>query len=204
MRWSIHSSRTLFKGFFKLTELHLTHQLYAGGESPLLRRELLEKGNAVGLLPYDPRRDALVLVEQFRIGALQDSSGPWLVEIIAGYQEAHEDPQSVAVREACEEAGCEVTDLQFINRYYSTPGGSSEQIHLYFGLTDSSGLGGVHGLEDEGEDIRVRVISSRTAFEWLDQGRIDSAMPTIALQWFRLNRAAIRRQWKSRHGVQEQ
>jgi ADP-ribose pyrophosphatase len=204
MRWSIHSSKTLFKGFFKLTELHLTHQLYAGGESALLRRELLEKGNAVGVLPYDPRRDAVVMVEQFRIGALQDPTGPWLIEIIAGYQEPHEAPESVAAREAFEEAGCVVTDLQFINRYYSTPGGSSEQIHLYFGLTNSSGLGGVHGLEDEGEDIRVRVVSSKEAFEWLDEGRIDSAMPTIALQWFRLNRDAIRERWHSRQGIGKQ
>lgn len=195
MKWTIVDEQTLSRGFFTLTELIIRHQLFAGGETPLLRRELLEKGDAVGLLPYDPLRDELVLVEQFRIGALNDPSGPWLLEIIAGYQEPHEKPETVAVREALEEADCHVTKLQFIQRYYSTPGGSSEQIHLYFGITDTSGLGGVHGLKEEGEDIKVRVVSSKTAFEWLDQGKIDSAMPMIALQWFRSHRDEIRQQW---------
>ena len=194
MKWTVVNRKTLFHGFFQLSELKITHQLFAGGESPLLRRELLEKGDAVALLPYDPVRDELVLVEQFRVGALDDPSGPWLIEIIAGYREPHEEPESVAVREALEEAGCHITQLQFIQRYYSTPGGSSEKIHLYFGFTDTSTLGGVHGLEEEGEDIKVRVVSSNTAFEWLDQGKIDSAMPTIALQWFRLHRDEIRQQ----------
>ena len=195
MKWSVVNRKTLFKGFFQLSELKITHQLFAGGERPLLRRELLEKGDAVALLPYDPVRDELVLVEQFRIGALDDLSGPWLIEIIAGYQEPHESPESVAVREAMEETGCHIAQLQFVQRYYSTPGGSSERIHLYFGFTDTSAVGGVHGLEEEGEDIKVRVVSSKTAFEWLDKGKIDSAIPTIALQWFRLHREEIRRKW---------
>lgn len=196
MKWSIINKQTLFKGFFTLSELEIRHQLFAGGETPVLRRELLGKGDAVALLPYDPLRDELVLVEQFRIGALNDPSGPWLIEVIAGYQEPGEDPETVAVREALEEADCHITHLQFIHRYYSTPGGSSEQIHLYFGITDTSALGGVHGLEAEGEDIRVRVISSKTAFEWLEEGKIDSAMPTIALQWFRLHHDELRQQWR--------
>lgn len=195
MKWSIINKQTLFKGFFTLSELEIRHQLFAGGETPVLRRELLGKGDAVALLPYDPLRDELVLVEQFRIGALSDPSGPWLIEVIAGYQEPGEDPETVAVREALEEADCHITHLQFIHRYYSTPGGSSEQIHLYFGITDTSALGGVHGLEAEGEDIRVRVISSKTAFEWLEEGKIDSAMPTIALQWFRLHHDELHQQW---------
>ena len=198
MKWSIINRQTLFKGFFTLSELEIRHQLFAGGECPVLRRELLEKGDAVALLPYDPFRDEVVLVEQFRIGALNDPSGPWLIEVIAGYQEPGEDPETVAVREALEEADCHITHLQFIQRYYSTPGGSSEQIHLYFGITDTSALGGVHGLEAEGEDIRVRVISSKTAFEWLEEGKIDSAMPTIALQWFRLHHDELRHQWRRR------
>lgn len=195
MKWSVVNRKTLFKGFFKLSVLNIRHQLFAGGESPLLRRELLDKGDAVAVLPYDPVRDELLLIEQFRIGALDDTSSPWLIEIIAGYQEPNEEPESVAVREAMEEADCHITQLEFIHRYYSTPGGSSEQIHLYFGFTDTSSLGGIHGLEEEGEDIKVRVISSKTAFEWLDEGKINSAMPTIALQWFRLHREDIRQQW---------
>ena len=71
---------------------------------------------------------------------------------------------------------------------------SIEQIDIYFARTETSGLGGIHGLDEEGEDIRVHVVSSETAFKWLDNGRVDSAMPVIALQWFRIHRDRIRQQ----------
>lgn len=171
------------------------HDLFDGGESPVLRRELLDRGHAVAVLPYDPVRDELVLIEQFRIGAGDDALGPWLIEIIAGLQEADESAEQVIHREANEEAGCKVSDLIPIHRYYSSPGSSNELIHIYFARTRTSDLGGIHGVDEEGEDIRVHVVSSGTAFEWLDTGRIDSALPIIALQWFRLNRDRIRDQW---------
>ena len=158
-------------------------------------RELLDLGHAAAVLPYDPVRDEVVLIEQFRIGAINDPGGPWLVEIIAGVYEEGESTEEVIKREAVEEAGCKITDLTPIHRYYSTPGGSTEMIDVYLARTDTRGLGGIHGLAEEEEDIRVCVVSSDTAFEWLDQGRIDSSMPIIALQWFRLNRETIRQQW---------
>ena len=161
----------------------------------MLRREVLDRGQAAAVLPYDPARDEVVLIEQFRIGAADDPSGPWVIEIIAGLHEPDESAEDVIIREAVEEAGCTVTDLVPIHRYYSTPGSSNEQIEIFFARTDSSGLGGIHGIDEEGEDIRVHVVSSDSAFEWLDQGRIDSALPIIALQWFRLNRERIRKQW---------
>ena len=98
-------------------------------------------------------------------------------------------------REAAEEAGCVLTDLIPIHRYYSSPGGSNEQVQIYFARTDTTDLGGIHGVDEEGEDSRVHVIRSDIAIEWLDSGRIDSALPIIALQWFRLNRDNIRAQW---------
>lgn len=195
MKWSVISSKLLYSGFFKLTEVRLKHELFEGGESPLLRRELLFRYHAAAVLPYDPVRDEVVLIEQFRIGATEDASGPWLIEIIAGLQESDETAEEVIRREAMEEAGCMVSELTPVHRYYSSPGSSSEQIQLFFARTDTSGLGGVHGIDEEGEDIRVHVIDSSTAFDWLDEGRIDSAVPIIALQWFRLNRERIRREW---------
>ena len=195
MKWSIIKKKILHKGFFRLTEIELQHDLFAGGESPVLNRELLDRGQAVAVLPYDPVRDEVVLVEQFRIGAGEDTSGPWLIEIIAGYQEAGESAEEVVHREAHEEAGCEVTDLAAMYQYYSSPGGSNEQIQIFLGRTDGSLISGIHGLDEEGEDIKVHVISSEQAFDWLDSGRIDSAAPIIALQWFRLNRDRIRKEW---------
>ncbi len=197
MHWSLIKKTSLYQGFFKLFALEIHHELYNGGETPTLRRELLDRGDAVAVLPYDPVRDELVLIEQFRIGALEDQTGPWLIEVIAGYQEPDESAEAVALREAIEEAGCTITQLMPIHRYYSSPGSSSEQIHLYVARTDTRGLGGIHGLDHEGEDIRVHVLPAETAFEWLEQGRVDSAMPIIALQWFQSHHEELRKRWLS-------
>ena len=195
MKWSIIKKRIRHKGFFKLTEVELRHDLFAGGKSPVLIREIIDRGHAVAVLPYDPVRDEVVLVEQFRIGAGEDSDGPWIIEVIAGYREAGESAEEVVHREALEEAGCLLSDLEPMHQCYSSPGGSNERVSLFFARTDSSDVGGIHGLDEEGEDIKVHVVSSQQAFDWLDNGRIDSAMPIIAMQWFRLNRERIRQQW---------
>jgi len=195
MKWSVISKKLLYRGFFKLTEYKLKHDLFDGDESMALSRELLDRGHAAAVLPYDPVRDEVVLIEQFRIGAGDDPSGPWVIEIIAGLQEADESAEELIHREAEEEAGCKVSNLVPIHHYYSSPACSNEQIQIYFARTETAGLGGIHGVDEEGEDIRVHVINSDTAFEWLDMGRIDSALPIIALQWFRLNRDKIRKQW---------
>jgi len=195
MKWSIIKKNIRYKGFFKLTEVELQHDLFAGGKSPVLVREIIDRGHAVAVLPYDPVRDEVVLVEQFRVGAGEDSDGPWLIEVIAGYQEPGESAEEVVHREALEEAGCLLCDVEPMHKCYSSPGGSNERVSLFFACTDSTNVGGIHGLDEEGEDIKVHVVSSQQAFDWLDSGRIDSAMPIIAMQWFRLNRERIRQQW---------
>jgi ADP-ribose pyrophosphatase len=197
MKWSIYNDKLLYKGFFKVSRIELTHELFAGGQSRPIVRELLDRGHAAAVLPYDPVRDEVVLIEQFRIGAINDPTGPWLLEVIAGIIEPGESAEDVIVREALEEAGCRITDIIPVQRFYSTPGGSTEEISVFAARTDTGGLGGVHGIEEEGEDIRVKIVSSDEAFELLDRGRIDSAMPIIALQWFRMNRERLRRKWQS-------
>jgi ADP-ribose pyrophosphatase len=195
MKWRILDKTPVYDGFFKLSRLRLQHDKFDGDEDLEITRELIDKGHAVGVLPYDPVRDEVVLVEQFRVGACEDESlngTPWLIEVIAGYKESGESAEAVAIREAIEEADCHITDVQLLHQYYSSAGGSNEIIHVFFALTDTQGLGGIHGLDEEHEDIRVHVVSSEQAFKWLDSGRIDSAMPIIALQWFRMNRDRIR------------
>lgn len=198
MKWALVSNELLYNGFFKLYRYELRHDLFDGGESPVLVRELLDRYHAAAVLPYDPVRDEVVLIEQFRIGATEDASGPWVIEIIAGLVEPGETAQQLVHREAMEEAGCEISDVIPLHHYYSSPGSSNEKIQIYFARTDTTHVGGIHGIDEEGEDIRVHVVSSETAFDWLDQGRIDSALPIIALQWFRLNRENIRQQWLRR------
>ena len=186
---------TCFQGFYRLDRLHLRHRQFAGGMGPQLSRELFVRHDAVCVLPYDPQRDAVVLVEQFRVGALDKSSNPWLLELVAGLIDPGEQPEDVVHREAEQEAGLQLTALWPITQYYPSPGGSDERVHLYVGRCDSLGVGGVHGLAEEGEDIRVHVWPLEDALQAVKDGRIDNAASIIALQWLALNRAEVRGLW---------
>lgn len=111
----------VYSGFLSILKIKLRHRLYSGAMSPDITRELLERGQAVGVLLYDPAADALVLIEQFRVGALDDPDSAWLLEIVAGVVEEGETLEDVAKRESLEEAGCEPCELHYIGRYYLTP-----------------------------------------------------------------------------------
>jgi ADP-ribose pyrophosphatase len=149
----------------------------------------------VCVLPYDPVNERVVLIEQFRVGALDKSENPWLLELVAGLIDKDEEPQEVARREAVEEANLILTDLYPVTQYYPSPGGSNERVYLYVGRCDSDGVGGVYGLAEEGEDIRVHVWSVDDALKAVKDGRIDNAASIIALQWLALNREELRSVW---------
>ncbi|MBU2706073.1 NUDIX domain-containing protein [Zooshikella marina] len=184
----------VFSGFFKVDRFQLRHQLFAGGWSPVLQRELFIRPEAVGVLLLDLQHDSVVLVEQFRVGALVADTKPWLLEIVAGLVAPGESLEDVACREAKEEANCDVQQLMPICEYLSSPGGSSEKLTLFCGLVDSSNLGGIHGLEEEGEDIRVQVVKIDEAFALLGKGVINNAAAIIALQWLQINLPNLRQQ----------
>lgn len=189
--------RVTYQGFFRMEKFRLRHRLFSGEMSEPLSRELFERGHAAAALLYDAQRDEVVLLEQFRIGALEAPGGPWLVEIVAGVIDRDESPEQVVRREAVEEAGCQVEALEFICDYLVSPGGTSERISLYCGRVDSSRAGGIHGLAEEDEDIRVSAVPFTEAWQWLEQGTINSASPIIALQWLRMNRERLRQQgWR--------
>jgi ADP-ribose diphosphatase len=158
-------------------------------------REVFERGHAAAVLPYDPVRDQVVMVEQFRIGALDAPEGPWLLEIVAGIIAPGETPQEVVRREAVEESGCTLLGLEPICEYLVSPGGTSERIHLFCGQVDASQADGIHGLAEEAEDIRVVVLSTDAAIAHLHAGKIRAAAPIIALQWLLLNRDQLRHRW---------
>ena len=182
----------IYRGFFSLSQFRLRHTLYGGGWSRPLVRELFHRGRCVAVIPYDPATDRVVLIEQFRIGALSDKAVPWLVEIVAGAIEPGESPEAVARRESMEEAGCLLGELIQIGEFYTTPGGCSEKVSVFCGLVEGDVKDGVYGLVEEDEDIRVLVISLDEALAWLDRGIIDSAIPALALQWLALNRESLR------------
>lgn len=187
----------VYSGFFKMQQYTFRHKLFAGGWSDNVKREIFERGHAVAVLPYDPVRQEFVLIEQIRIGALATSSSPWLIEIIAGIIDKGETSESVCHREAMEEAGIELQHLTPACSYLSSPGGTTERLHIYVAQTDASTAEGIHGLEEESEDIRVHRVAEKTALEWLKNGHIDNAASIIALQWFFLHKSELMEQWQS-------
>ena len=194
---------TPFSGYFRIDHYRLKHRLFEGGWSGEMEREVFERGHAVAAVLYDPDLDKLVLIEQFRSGALAAMSSPWydedfspwLIEIIAGIIEEGETPEEVVRREAFEESGCEIKEIIPICHYLVSPGGSSESVFIYCSRVDASTADGIHGLDEEHENMRVLVASPTEAFQWLDSGKICNAMTIVGLQWFRMNHQNVREQW---------
>lgn len=184
-----------YHGYFRINRYVLRHGLFAGGMSAPIKREVFERGHAVGVLPYDPVRDQVVLIEQFRIGAYVAGFAPWLTEIVAGIIEDGETPEDVAKRETLEEAGLTVTDLMPMCRYVASPGGASESVHVFLGRVDAAHAGGIHGLNSEDEDIRVQAMAWSDARALLDHGKITNALGLVALQWLALHRDDVRQRW---------
>jgi ADP-ribose pyrophosphatase len=193
--YEITQRENYFQGFYKLDKLYLRHELFAGGMSKQISRELFVRHDAVCVLPYDARRDEVVLIEQFRVGAAEKTGNPWLIELVAGLIDKAEEPEEVAHREAEEEAGLVFSALWPITKYFPSPGGSDEFVHLYLGQCKSEGAGGLHGLEEEGEDIRVTVWALDDALQAVRDGKIINASTIIALQWLALNRIEVRGLW---------
>ena len=184
----ILNKKPLYKGFFECNLYTLRHKLFAGGWSPEIKREFFERGHAAVLLPYDVKNDTVVLIEQFRLGAVAADKSPWLLELVAGMIEQGEVAEDVAKREALEEAGLTVKTCQFMLNYLVSPGGTTEQIDLFIADIDSSNVGGLYGLERENEDIRVHVVARETAYQWVKEGKIYNGATIIALQWLELNK----------------
>jgi len=188
MQYQLIEQCNLYNGFFKLQNYRLKHQLFQGGWSDEFNREILQRGDAAGVLLFDPKTDQLVLIEQFRAGAI-DSGNPWIMEVVAGMIEAEETPQQVVERESLEESGSSIKGIKLIQQYFSSPGGTSEQIWLFVGEIDIHEIAEYAGLENENEDIKVHAVAVSKAFDWLNSGKINNAMTLIALQWLQLQPA---------------
>jgi ADP-ribose pyrophosphatase len=180
-----------FNGFFKVFKYHLKHRTFDGGWTDVITREVMERGHAIAMLPYDPRTQEFVMIEQFRVGALQTSNKPWLLEIVAGMIEEGETEEDVCRREAQEEAGIEVKELIKLTDYLPSPGGTTERLHIYLGIVDAQNAEGVHGLEYENEDILVHKVSESDAYKLLINGEFDNSATIISLQWFFLHKKEL-------------
>ena len=189
------SKKTLFSGFFKMIKYQFTHRLFDGGWSEPIEREMFERGHAVAVLPYDPITDQVVIIEQIRVGALEHTS-PWQLEIVAGIIEQGETAEEVARREMVEEAGIKVNQLERITSFYPSSGGCSEKLDVYIGEVDASKAFGTHGLDDEGEDIRIHVMSREEAYQRVQSGQFENGASIIALQWLELNYQNVVSMWR--------
>ena len=185
-----------FHGYFKVVRYFFRHTLHKGGMSDVISREVFERGQAGGVLMYDPLRDEVVLIRQFRAGAYVAGHHPWTWEIVAGIIEEKETAEIMIRRETVEEAGLEVGELIPIQNVMLTPGACSEACQIFLGRIDSSKAGGVFGLESEGEDILVKVLPFAEAYALVERNEIDNAVGVIALQWLALHRDEVRKRWR--------
>lgn len=189
--FSVLKHEKVFDGFFKLYRLQLQHKKFAGDWTGKISRLLYDRGEAAAAIVYDPHNDLVALVDQFRVGAIDSPFGPWCLEVVAGITDEGEDAETSIRRELVEEAGIKDVSLIPITKYYPSPGGSNEQIHLYCALVDLSNAGGVHGLEQENEDIYLRVYPAEQVFDVMLNARTNNSATLIGLLWLQANRQRL-------------
>ena len=149
----------VFQGFVQVEKVNLRHRLFNQTEyTAVISRELIQRPEAAGVLIYDDAQQKFALIEQFRIGAMDDQDSAWQLEIIAGVLDGDESPESCIRREALEESGCQIEHLQHLFSFYPSAGACAELFHLYSAAADLPEQGGVFGMPDEGENILLHLI----------------------------------------------
>lgn len=190
--FKILQRKIVYHGHFQLEQWKVQFRLFSGGWSETLIREVFERGEAVGVLLFDTSCDDLVLIEQFRVGIANKAKNPWLIEIVAGVINQGESLDQVVRRETHEETGLTITNLLPICQYWVSPGGSSERMYLFCGQVNAQLAQGIHGVTEEGEDIRLHVLSLKVAYNLLNQGKFNNSSTIIALQWLQHNEQKVR------------
>jgi ADP-ribose pyrophosphatase len=199
---TIESAERVWDGRFPLDRVRFRHRRFDGAMSGVRTWELWRRGRAAAMLPYDPVRDAVVLIEQFRLPALAAGLDPMLVEVPAGLCDGAESAEETIRREVREETGLTAHRIAKISDILLTPGGSDELCTLFAGeiaapVGDAAGLCGNAGLVSENEDIRLRVWPAERAIEAALAGRIVNSVAAIALLWLNARRETLRTEWKT-------
>ena len=185
--FKIISKKNLYKGFFKMNEVTLKYKKYNGKWSKDLKRELFGGAQVSAVLPYDPVKNEIILIQQFRPGTISRNLNNYLIEIVAGMIDPGEKPETAAKRECLEETGCEVKKIIPIQGYFPAPGSSESFYHLFLAEIETFKGTRVMGLESENEDILVKSFKVEEVREKMKNGEILNGVALIALQWFFLN-----------------
>ena len=181
-------------GFFAVEESHLRFRRFDGQWSATIRREVFQSGDAVTVLPYDPARDRVLLIEQMRMGPFgRGDPLPWQLEAIAGRIDPGETPEDCARREAVEEAGLALGALEKVAEYYPSPGAMTEYLYSYVALCDlPDGCAGVFGVANEAEDIRGHLVGFAQFMDLVASGEVANAPLILTALWLQRERARIR------------
>ena len=181
---TIESREFLFRGFIQVEKVSFRHRLFNQPDySPVIQRELIHRPEAAGVLLYNDQQQRFALIEQFRVGALNDSESAWQLEVIAGVLDGDEAPEDCIRRESLEESGCEVQQLQHLFSFYPSAGACSEFFHLYAAEVELPKIGGIFGMPDEGENIQLHLFDYSELDTLLKNGRLRNAPVIMALQW---------------------
>lgn len=172
-----------YSGFLKIRKMEIQHEKFDGSLTPPLIREICHRRPAVAVLPYDPETDSVLLIRQFLIGAHLAGIDNRPLQVVAGMVEEGQTPEEAAIREAQEESGLILDHVIPAQNFLPSPGGSDERLFTYVAIADLSSAGGIHGLEEESEDIRVEVMKADDAIALLDAGKIEAGPAVVTLSW---------------------
>ena len=181
-------------GFFAVEAAELAFRRFDGAMAGPVPREGFVMGDAVTVLPYDPVRDRVLVVEQFRAGCwLRGDANPWSLEPVAGRIDGGETPEQAAHREAQEEAGLDLRHLRFVARYYPSPAAVTEYLYSYVAVADlPDGTAGLGGVEAEAEDIRTHVLGFDALMDLVATGEVQNGPLLVSALWLSRHRDGLR------------
>jgi ADP-ribose pyrophosphatase len=184
LKYKIINKKNLYSGFFSLNKYEFTHKKHDGEWTGTVDREVFSGAHVSTLLPYDPIKKKIILIQQFRAGVLSRYDEDYLYEIVAGIIDEGENPKETAIRECFEETGCEVKKIHPIQSYFPAPGSSESYYHLYLGEIQAFDGERIRGLEKENEDILVKSFKIDEVRQMLKEKKIINGLTLVALQWF--------------------
>jgi ADP-ribose pyrophosphatase len=184
LKYKIINKKNLYSGFFSMNKYEFTHKKHNGEWTDKVEREIFEGVHVSSLLPYDPIKKEIVLIQQFRAGVLSRFDKDYLYEIVAGIIDEGEQPEETAKRECLEETGCEVKKILPIQSYFPSPGSSESYYHIYLGEINTFKGERIRGLKNENEDILVKSFKIEDVRKMLKEKKINNGLTLVALQWF--------------------